>query len=342
MSMAEVLVALFIMALGTIAILTMFPLGMFQMGQALKDDRTAQAAAQADAYMRSYWRTRVVENPNADNPLAPVGTAVTPGFEPFVGAFDNPDSKPDPSLGAPSPTRGQPPIPKRQGLSYPVFVDPMGYLASWQDPGNFKFWVGDQTIPRRSVSAMNGQPQQYAQRVCSLMDGFGYNQDGLPNPTGSVIERELRYNWLWVLQRPDNSNRNTVNMTVVVFDRRAFLFGPPDAERAFPPVVVPPASPTAPAPGMPGSTTICFTTGTPLRVMKGGWILDATINPLLGVRNANFYRVVSVTDDGTLASVELQTPIKSDAIPAADQRTIIVPLGVSEVFERPALTGSDF
>src|SRR5437764_12521596 len=61
LSLTEVLVALFVMALGTIAILTMFPLGMLQMGQALKDDRTSQAASSADGYMRWYWKTYVVE-----------------------------------------------------------------------------------------------------------------------------------------------------------------------------------------------------------------------------------------------------------------------------------------
>jgi Tfp pilus assembly protein PilV len=38
LSRVEVLVAMFIMALGMIALLTLFPLGALQMGQALKDD----------------------------------------------------------------------------------------------------------------------------------------------------------------------------------------------------------------------------------------------------------------------------------------------------------------
>ena len=44
LTMTEVLVALFVMALGTIAILTMFPLGMLQMGQALKDEQELNQA----------------------------------------------------------------------------------------------------------------------------------------------------------------------------------------------------------------------------------------------------------------------------------------------------------
>jgi len=317
MSLTEVLVALFIMALGTIAILTMFPLGMMQMGQALKDDRTAQAAAQADGYLRWYWKTEVVEKGG--------------GSEPFVQALTNPDS------GASPPHGLTPPV----GPSYPVFVDPMGFLAPWSaGTGGSQFWVGNQNVPRRSLTLVmnqvNAGATSYAQRVCSLMDGLTYDQSGAAAmPNGTTIEREMRYNWLWVVQRPDNTDRTTARMTVVVFDRRSFLYAPPGAEAAVSTV------PNGVS-GTPGATSVCFPTNTNLGVQKGGWIMDATISPTLGVMNANFYRVVSVTDDGTFLNVELQTPIKPDALPAGTQRTFIVLAGVSEVFERPNLKASDF
>ena len=151
MSMAEVLVALFLMALGSIAILTMFPLGMFHMGQALKDDRTAQSAAQADAFMRTYWRITAVENGG--------------GGEPFYTALDYPDSKPD--LGpapTPTPPKNVPPpntlpnIYGQTGPSYPVFVDPMGYAPIWsQNTLAHQYWVGNQFYARRSLN-LNLQP----------------------------------------------------------------------------------------------------------------------------------------------------------------------------------------
>jgi hypothetical protein len=323
MSLTEVLVALFIMALGTIAILTMFPLGMMQMGQALKDDRTAQAAAQADGYMRWYWKTQVVENPSA---------ATT---EQFVAAFDDPNS----NLGAGLQHTGLASAAGSKGPSYPVFVDPMGFaFSSWQDGAPFQSWVGNQNVPRRSLALVAAQPSPYPQRVCSLMDGMGYDAGGTGTPAinaGGNIDREMRYNWLWVVQRPDNTDRTTARMTVVVFDRRSFLYAPPGAEAAF--TTVPNG-----VSGTPGATSVCFPTNTNLGVQKGGWIMDATISPALGVMNANFYRVVSVTDDGTFLNVELQTPIKVDALPATNPRTFIVLAGVSEVFERPNLKASDF
>jgi hypothetical protein len=288
-----------------------------------------------------------VSNTNGSiNPLSSLNSINPPfntGYEPFVAALDFPDQRPDATNATPSPVKNNPAgtlpsVAKLPGVpSYPVFVDPMGYVAPWQSG---PFWVANQMIPRRTLSVMIGQSNQYAQRVCSLMDGFGYDADGKPSTSTGPIERELRYNWLWVIQRQDNSNFTTANMTVVVFDKRAFLYAPPTSEQVFFPQNVP----GAPAPGTSGATSISFaiTSGIELLVQKGGWILDATINPTLGVRNANFYRVVSVTDDGTFMNVELQTPIKPDALPAANQRTFIVLAGVSEVFERPPLTSGGF
>lgn len=348
MSTAEVLVALFLMALGSIAILTMFPLGMYRMGQALKDDRTAQSAAQADAFMRMYWRINVVENPNATNP-APAFLGY-PGYEPFVAALDNPDSKPDCQLAASAPIliRNNPvgTLPNLAGVagpSYPVFVDPMGYGSFWnsQNPNAYQlqWWVGGQYYGRRTLNQVLNQsiPPGYSQRICSLMDGFGYSENGTPSASNGSLDRELRYNWLWIIQRPDNTNRNTAKMAIVVFDKRAFQYAPGGAEAVF-------------ASGITGPTTIVMqpllTTiqiplsqsgGVPPPVQKGGWIMDAT--PVL--RHAIFYRVVSVTDNpanGT-TDLELQTPIRRlDGGTGAYAGTLIYMAGVSDVFERPLLT----
>jgi hypothetical protein len=52
-TLIEVLVSLFVVALGLLALLTLFPLGALSMAQALKDDRVAQAAANAAATLRA-------------------------------------------------------------------------------------------------------------------------------------------------------------------------------------------------------------------------------------------------------------------------------------------------
>src|SRR3954447_9298845 len=48
-TLVEVLVAIFVMGLGLIALLTLFPLGAIRMAQAIQDDRCATAVANADA-----------------------------------------------------------------------------------------------------------------------------------------------------------------------------------------------------------------------------------------------------------------------------------------------------
>jgi hypothetical protein len=48
-TLTEVLVAIFVMAIGLLALLALFPLGALSMAQAIKDDRTAAIAADATA-----------------------------------------------------------------------------------------------------------------------------------------------------------------------------------------------------------------------------------------------------------------------------------------------------
>ena len=52
-TLTEVLVAMFVMAIGMISLLTLFPLGAMQVGQALRDDRATQLARQADRLFRN-------------------------------------------------------------------------------------------------------------------------------------------------------------------------------------------------------------------------------------------------------------------------------------------------
>lgn len=49
-TLIEVLAAIFVGAVGLLALLTLFPLGALEMAQAVKDDRTASVAADAQAF----------------------------------------------------------------------------------------------------------------------------------------------------------------------------------------------------------------------------------------------------------------------------------------------------
>src|SRR5262249_41714718 len=125
LSLVEVLTALFILALGVIAIMTMFPLGASQMAIAVREDRSALAAFGADQYFRTYWKTQVVE------PLMqqPPGTP-----DPFYNVLNTPGG------GLPA-LNGTETLP-----SYPVAVDPMGFLAprpNSTNPSANPSWLGD-------------------------------------------------------------------------------------------------------------------------------------------------------------------------------------------------------
>ena len=77
-TLVEVLVAIFIMAIGLLALLTLFPLGALRMATALQDDRDASAAS-AGANICDAFDLR--HDPQYDNPPASLSTGplfVTP------------------------------------------------------------------------------------------------------------------------------------------------------------------------------------------------------------------------------------------------------------------------
>src|SRR5438309_12071729 len=55
-TLTEVLMAIFIMGIGLMALLTLFPMGAIQMAQALKDQRAAEEAASAVGTLRVSWK----------------------------------------------------------------------------------------------------------------------------------------------------------------------------------------------------------------------------------------------------------------------------------------------
>lgn len=315
LTLTEVLVTLFVLAFGIMAIMTLFPLAASQMFIAVREDRTAQAEHASDALYRGYWKNEVVER-NRDNP---------PVVEDFFAALDAPDTPVPGAIG--QVPRGLPAASSTDPASYPVIIDPMGWQARAGQAG--QFWFGDAAgtnIPRRSIRLVttNAAANQYSQRLCSLMDGFGYNDLGVPTQ-----DREMRYNWLWVIQRVPNNNKFASTLTVVVFDFRPHLSSQAGAEAVFTNV-----------PLVPGTTSIDLP-GSP-NVKPGQWIMDATIAPAGRplVRQAQFYQIVSATPNGGNTTLELQTPLRvpTDNSTAAYNATIVHLPGVSGVSVRSPLT----
>ena len=335
-SLLEVLVGLGIMAVGAIGAFVLFPLSAINVSRALIDDRTTTCAITADGQMRDFHRMDV-ERATASGSPAPVG-------EFYHAAMDSPLPTAAPLLHEPS---------------MPAFVDPMGFYAR-TGPGQYAVGdAGQTTIPRVNLSITNNLANgaNLALRFCSQMDGLTYTDGG--NVPGGVDMRELRYNWLWVLQRPVQRDRYTVRMQVVVFDKRVHLYAPPGTEAVLGPNVT----------FVPGTTSITNVPGT-AEVRKGSWVMDGTVKntsdpvtPTAGatgagsppaaprvirpLRHAEFYRVTSVTEVGGTYTLEVHKPIvRADGYSFAARPeeyqytgTLVVMPTVVEVFERPTLTG---
>ena len=317
-SMTEVLVTLLVLAVCLTSAIALYPLATITVGQALANDRAVSCAGTGDGYIRDYHNRNVVEV--GDN-----------SSEPYYIALDNG-------------VAGAPPIPKNSAdPSYPVIIDPVGYFARLGQPGQSRFGDnGGTNIPRCSLNTFANDKKdaaaEHAIRLFYQLDGLNYDQDGIVQQ--GVGMRELRYSWLFVVQRPVNRDRYNLTLDVIVFDKRHPLYAPPGAESVYWAVFTP------------GRTAIT-NVPTTAEVTKGSWVMDATVIPGTTIRHAKAYRVVGVTEvadaGGAITyTLELDKPVRrvdgrsSDSNPAAFayNGTLVVLKGVFAVLERPMLTGT--
>lgn len=318
-SLLEVLVGLGIMAVGAIGAFVLFPLSAINVSRALIDDRTTTCAVTADGQLRDIHR-------NGGQ------------FEPYAGVLDMPQVTPTANDNGLRPDEP----------SLPVVVDPMGIVAGRNNVGNGGTGgtpPGTTQVQRVTLNVVNNSTnsRQLALRFCSQMDGLTFNEGGKvsdatdPNFSPATM-RELRYNWMWVLQRPVQRDKTVTRMQVVVYDKRVHLYPAPNSEAVFAAAFVP------------GTSEITGVSAA-AEVRKGMWVMDATVGTDAngrGVRHAEFYRVTGVTENplnGTL-TLEVHKPVaRADGRvdrgnPAAERYTGLLVLlpAAADVFERPVLT----
>jgi Tfp pilus assembly protein PilV len=428
LSLTEVLVALFVMALGLIALLTLFPLGAMQIGQALKDDRTAQTANQADNWLRAYWRNEVAAAYRASPDALPLGdnlatalddanverngtfpagnpTAPTTYFQ-VPDALGGPNLLPFGNTLNPAASAGADLTTTRTSLlsvtilvpnpgavvnlavqrfvsiqsrlaagnrpSYPVLIDPLGYLARATALPFEKTWVGRNSvgtgtggvygtnpgvtpllIPRRNTQATQTANPAYA--ACALTDDLTYQANGGAGNGTEPLNRQGRYNWAALIQRPDNSKPDQIDVTILVFDGRPpFLASQGDEvvltnDAANNVIYFTGATP--------GSRSLALNVPNrgadrPPLVRRGGWVAVASMDgPAVagGTRGVSFHRITGLTtsDDDqvaqyaggpqvtvTPAAVDIDPPIPA-AVSANPQVYLLT--GLSEVFPRAKL-----
>src|SRR5262249_52630159 len=181
---------IFVMAIGMMALLVMFPIGALEMAQAIQDDRAASVSVNANAIAEA-------RNIRQDALVA--------------GAYTDPNPPGPPVV---------PPITNGEEPSFPVYIDPNGVITGTGSPTQTDKWLGgvQGLIPRRTVSFV-GTTQRLAYRWFNSLDDIYFSLDdttagstplGWPNitvasPPAPVpqFDRDTdAYSFAYMCQRP--------------------------------------------------------------------------------------------------------------------------------------------
>jgi hypothetical protein len=328
-TLTEVLGAIFVMGIGLLSLLGLFPLGALNMAAAIRDERAASAAANADAIARV---------------VLPGATLTLRDDMNVFPQYTTPSTR----LTALNPTTTG-----YWGPSYPVYIDPLGVMLGSSTVGFLApiagvSPLGSSGFARVAPSTATTQPQ--ISRWFTLLDDITFTENGLPDfgiPQAPTVQREGRFTWAYLFRQNQATTAAPTNpfpptpgdLSIVVYEKR---------------------SPTATVgTGMPTEEYVCaaeFTFGTntatltwqgniapPIR--KGSWVLDATVVPAVGanppVIRGYFYRVSGYSDPVVVSSnppvsrmvLDLQTPVREQTM-AAQGGVAVVMENVIEVFEK--------
>ena len=184
-TLIEVLVAIFIMGIGLMALLTLFPLGALRMAKAIQDDRCSQAAVTA-GNIASLGSVR------SD---ASVQAAMLNGTTGLL--------QPNPEL-----------------KSYPVYIDPVG-LRTMAGLPNSNIVAGSPLLPRVAPSfapVINAQAimQFFALPDDLMFDNVNFSNFGYPKTLlPGLVERDTRFTWAFLANastRRNSSLPSSVNL----------------------------------------------------------------------------------------------------------------------------------
>jgi hypothetical protein len=340
----EALMAIFVMAIGLLALLTLFPLGAVSMWQALKDQRTAETSINATSQYKAFG----IGGDSSVVISSPAGSATT--------IFENP---------WPAATAGAPGVPSLAtastyiGPTYPVFVDPI--QAAAVPAGGWVTAVSVGTAPAGPWPTMGGVVRgiprtttsvlpsgRTAQCWCTLQDDITYSDSGLPDTSPGYVQREGRYSFAYMVRRSNVGDTGPLDLTVVVYSGRspgADAAGNPLGETVYGDASGATGTVTwgATAAGTADPTTVTINwTGVPTKpaLRRGSWVLDARLTDTTGAAapQGYFYRVVSVADvAANVMEVVVQRPLGGQ-LRAPNGVGVTGPLvvvdNVAEVFEK--------
>jgi hypothetical protein len=296
-TLTEVMVTMFVMAIGLLALLTLFPLAALNMAQSIQDDRVGHCVANAEAIANMFW-----------------------DFRPAKDNITDPDPKnPRPHTGMYFLSPGSGPQPADDSPSWPIYIDPVGFKAT----GASQTWVGGVANRMRRLGSPwlvwneVGTQQQFMMQNFVLPDDFIFDGGGVPRgATNLGLQREGRYSWAYMMRRPRTAEPKIVDLTIVVYAQRGlYSTGVAAGE-------VPAAKATGTATQNFINVTMNPEPGNPQQanttMRKGIWVLDisssvGTETTKFGPVHAHFYRVQNIIRRGSLNYIlELQTPLKAN------------------------------
>jgi prepilin-type N-terminal cleavage/methylation domain-containing protein len=301
LTLLEVLVAIFVAGVGMLALLVLFPLGALNMAQSLRDDRCAQAAAQAAALA------------NALDLRHDSGTLA--GFP--ASAF------PAASLN----------------VGKPVYLDPVGarYIG-FACPGSVAGTSLPRCTTSLVAPPAGVAAGAWTLKWFSLGDDLSFDASGAAKtyadtgPTG-FIDRGGHYTWAYVLRPvfPKGPPR-TGTATPAQIDVEVVVYAGRDLQQKT-------GEQSYSATHTPGSNKVVLNYAGLERpaLKRGSWLLDASPEPPTVApqprkqMHSFFYRVVDAEDLGAAGF-----QVEVDARPAEQITKVAVLENVAEVFVRGA------
>jgi uncharacterized protein (TIGR02598 family) len=363
LSLTEVLIAIFIMAIGMISLLALFPIGMIRMAQAIRTNRVATSAANAQSLLELHavrdWQSQVGLSQNL------TGDWIAQAIRKEAALYDNTGN----NLFATS------------GLhTCPVYVDPLGsalwgHLDTPTPPYN-AYTAGDPIgrkqagstgpannigIPRAySTYAPAGANRSVLYRWYTLEDEITFGYSGLA--VNAPLERERRISWAYLWRRPVWAEEGIVDVSLVLYSGRMIaglgnsggtqnvtgIFGQ-EFQCGGPPAPFADPRDNATDPDRiynqrifrKGKRNAALNWGSPAQaqaVQPGYWVLDATMldnnNTVPGDNqwhlNGFFYQILNVgdIDQNGRQLIELDRPAREDGYMA------VIPIGIVDVIEK--------
>ena len=270
-TLVEVLAAIFIMGIGLLALLVLFPVGALSMARGVRDDRAAAAGANAASLAIAF---------NVRNDPTAVG----------VNANNVPNYSNYPATSSAS-------------VGSTLYVDPY-YSALGQQR------VGTSQRPAPCQRQLRQQHARRPTRYFSFQDEIVFGNTGAPDSRYGSINRPCTYTWAYLLRHYSASSRQHDEFLQCGYGivgrrlrravaagsrRRTVLFRTRQSYLGSDAAII--------------SLTMTYTAGNKPNIRKSDWVLD--VSTTYGPANGYFYRVDSVTDtSSTQMTLQLETPLK--------------------------------